>query len=76
MMPEAINAELSREPFVAIRLHLSNGEFYEIRNPGLCWINRGSVYIARTDRPNSHLMDDVDLISVRHIVRVEQVYGH
>ena len=73
MMPEALNQELSREPFIPLRLYLSDGQVLEILNPGLCWINRGSVYLARVDRPRSRLMDDVDLISLRHIVRVEQI---
>lgn len=74
-MPDALNTELMREPFVPLRLYLSDGRTYIVHNPGLCWINRGSVYIARVDRPNSRLMDDVDLISLRHIVSIEQIDG-
>ena len=75
MLPEALNEKLSREPFGALRLYLSDGRTYIIHNPGPCWINRGSMYIARTDRPHSRLMDDVDLILLRHIVRIEQING-
>ncbi|MEM1166620.1 MAG: hypothetical protein AAGI30_10065 [Planctomycetota bacterium] len=73
MLPDALNEELSREPFQPVRLHLSDCQAVLITNPGLCYINRGSVYIARTDRPNSRIAQDMDLISLRHIIRVEQV---
>jgi len=75
MMPDTLNAELIREPFVPLRLFLSDGQTVMVHNPGLCWIERGSMYLARTDRPNSRIMDDVDLISLRHIVRIAKVNG-
>jgi hypothetical protein len=71
MSPEAIDLELSREPFVPIRLHLDDGSTVDIDNPGLCFIARLALYIARTDRPHSRIMDDFRLISLRHIVSVE-----
>ena len=73
MMPDALDHELSREPFVPLRVFLDDGRTIIIRNPGLCYINRGSVYIARVDRPNSRLAADVEFISLRHIVSVEQI---
>jgi len=73
MLPEAVNTELSRDPFVPLKLHLSNGRSVTVRKPGLYFVNRGSLYMARIDRPHSRLADDVDLISLRHIVRIEQV---
>jgi len=69
MLPPAIDAELTREPFLPLRLYLSDGRTYVIANPALCWINHGSIYIARTNRPDSRIMD-VDLVSLRHIVRI------
>jgi len=73
MMPDAVNFELSRDPFVSLRFFLSDGNTLLVTNPGLCFINRGALYIARIDRPNSRLADDLDCISLRHIVRIEQV---
>lgn len=73
MLPEALDQELARDPFVPLRLYLDDGRMMLVNNPGLCWINRGSLYFARTDRPNTRLMDDVSLISLRHIVGIEQV---
>lgn len=72
MMPDALNAELSRDPFIPLRLYLSDGRTVVIPNPGLCFINRGALYVARIDRPNSRLADDLDVVSLRHVVSIEQ----
>lgn len=71
MTAEAIDQELSRDPFVPLRLHLSDGTTLDIHNPGLAFIARMAVYVARTDRPHSRIMDDFRLISLRHIVSIE-----
>jgi hypothetical protein len=73
MLPEAMNSELTREPFVPLRIYLDDGRTYVIRDSSLCLINHGSMYIARIDRPHSRLADDLDVISLRHVVSVEQV---
>ena len=73
MLPAALDHELSRDPFVPLRVHLSDGHSYVIWNPGLCLITRGALYIARVDRPKSRLADDMDVVDVRHITRIEQL---
>jgi hypothetical protein len=73
MTPQAIDEELTREPFAPIRLHVSDGHSYLISNPGLCTIMRGTLYIARVDRPKSRLLDDMDAVDCAHVTRVEQV---
>lgn len=73
MLPTAIDTELSRDPFVPLRIFVSDGHSYLVRNPNLCLIARGALYIARTDRPYTRLADDMDVIDVRHITRIEQV---
>ncbi len=40
-------------PLVPVRLHVSDGHSDLVRNPGMCTIMRGTLYIARIDRPNS-----------------------
>jgi hypothetical protein len=73
MLPDALNHELARDPFVPIRISVSDGHSYVIRNPNLCLITRGALYIARTDRLHSRLADDMDVVDIRHITRVEQI---
>ncbi len=73
MLPDALNHQLGRDPFVPIRIWVSDGHSFVIRNPNLCLITRGSLYLARTDRLHSRLVDDMDVVDVRHITRLEQV---
>jgi hypothetical protein len=71
MLPDALDRELAREPFVPLRLRLSDGSTLDVHNPGLTFIARGALYVARTDRPHSRIMDGFRLVSLRHIVSVE-----
>jgi hypothetical protein len=73
MLPAALDAESSCDPFVPLRIYVWDGHSYLVRKPQLCLITRGALYIARTDRPTSRLADDMDVVDVRHITRIEQV---
>ena len=73
MSPEQLDNELTREPYVPLRLYLTNGESVDILNPGLAFIDHYALHVYCVDRPNSRLVDDHDLISLHHIVRVEQI---
>lgn len=70
MNPDALAAELDRDPFIPLRLHLSNGRTLDITNPGLCFIARMGLYCFRA-RPHESLAEDVEIISLRHIASVE-----
>lgn len=72
MNPEALANELNREPFIPLRLRLSDGRVVDIQNPGLCFIARLAVYAFRA-KPHDSLAEDVEIISLRHIVSVETV---
>jgi len=70
MNPEALARELNRDPFIPLRIHLTDGRNIDIRNPGLCFIARFSLYIFSA-KPRDALAEDVQLISLRGIVSVE-----
>jgi hypothetical protein len=70
MNPEVLAAELNRDPFIPLRLHLTDGRTLDIQNPGLCFIARLGLYAFRS-RPHEALAEDVQVISLRHIVSVE-----
>ncbi|MGB9623373.1 MAG: hypothetical protein ACPMAQ_00785 [Phycisphaerae bacterium] len=72
MSPETLAAELNREPFIPLRIHLSDGRTLDVANPGLCFIARLALYAFRA-KPRNALADDVQVISLRHIVSVETV---
>jgi hypothetical protein len=73
MNPERLLSQLEREPFVPIRLNLTDGSKVDMQNPGPFFINNLALYLARIDRPNGRRAADVRLISLRHIVSVEQI---
>jgi hypothetical protein len=70
MNPDALAAELDRDPFIPLRLHLSDGKTVDILNPGLCFIARMALYFFRA-KPHESLAEDVHVISLRHIASVE-----
>ena len=51
MNPEALAQELDREPFIPLRLRLSEGRTFDIQNPGLCFIARLGLYVFRASSP-------------------------
>jgi hypothetical protein len=72
MNPETLAQELNRDPFIPLRIHLADGRSMEIRNPGLCFIARLSLYIFSA-QPHNALAEDVHVISLRGIISVETV---
>jgi hypothetical protein len=58
MNPETLAAELNRDPFIPLRIHLSDGRTVDVRNPGLSFIARLALY-AFNGRPREALAEDV-----------------
>jgi len=72
MNPETLAQELNREPFIPLRLRLSDGRTLDINNPGLCFIARLALYAFRA-KPHDAFAEDVEIISLRYIVSVETI---
>jgi hypothetical protein len=70
MNPESLALELNRDPFIPLRIHLTDCRSLEIRNPGLCFIARLSLYVFAA-KPHDAMAEDVRVISLRGIVSVE-----
>jgi hypothetical protein len=72
--PESLLAELHRQPFVPLRVHLTDGKTYEIRHPEMAMVTSREVYVGREETsPGSGIARGLDLVSLLHVVRVEQV---
>jgi hypothetical protein len=71
MNPVALAAELDREPFIPLRLHLADGRTLDVNHPGLCHIAHLALYLFRVKKPASVLAQDVEMIALRNIVSVE-----
>ncbi len=72
MNPETLAQELNREPFIPLRVRLSDGRTFDIKNPGLCFIAHLALYAFRA-KPHNALAEDVEVVSLRHIVSVETI---
>lgn len=73
MSPEALRNELRRQPFVPLRVHLTDGTACEIRHPEMVLIKQREIYVGRETEPGSGVAAECDLVSLLHVVRVEQV---
>jgi len=73
MSPEALRTELRREPYVPIRLHLTDGKTCDIRHPEMAMVKQREVYVGTESKPGSGVAAECDLVSLFHIVRVELI---
>jgi len=71
MSPEALRNELRRQPFVPLRLCLTDGKTYEIRHPEMALVKQREVYVGTETAPGSGVAAECDLVSLLHVVRVE-----
>jgi len=71
--PEALNDHLKRDPFVPLRLTLTTGETVDIFDPLPVYINQLCVNIFGVKRRGDHMADSQQMISLRHIVKIEQL---
>jgi hypothetical protein len=70
MNPETLAKEFERDPFIPLRIHLADGRYVDVLNPGLCFIARLALYVF-AGRPRRLLAEGVQVISLRGIVSVE-----
>lgn len=75
MRPEELKALLRRQPFVPIRIHLTDGTTYDIRHPEMAFLTRSTVEIGMEEQPGSGIADQVMYCSLVHVVRVENING-
>ena len=73
MNPETLNSLLKTEPFVPLRLTLSTGEVVDIPDPTPVFIANLAVHIFGIKRAGEHLADWARIVSLRHIVKIEQM---
>ncbi|MGA2062259.1 MAG: hypothetical protein ABSG67_17385 [Thermoguttaceae bacterium] len=74
LLPEKLRDELRRQPFVPLRIHLTDGKIYDIRHPEMAMVTSREVYIGREETSaGSGVARECDLVSLLHVVRVEQM---
>ena len=73
MTSKDLEAELERQPFQPLRLHLVSGMSITIRNPSAAWLMQNTVMVLRHHKPNKLVGDGYDVVALRNIERIEQV---
>ena len=74
MNPESFRIELRRQPFVPLRIFLTDGKTYDIRHPEMAIVTSREVYVGRDETaPGSGVATQCDLVSLLHVVRIEPI---
>jgi len=73
MRPEEIRALLRRQPFVPIRIHVTDGKTHDISHPENIIIGRSRVDLGVGGDPAAGVVDHVDYVAPLHIVRIEDL---
>lgn len=72
--PEEIRELLHKQPFQPFRMHMSNGQSYEVNHPELALVTRGTIVVSRPI-PGSEepIGEGIHLVSVLHINNIEML---
>lgn len=73
--PEDVRKHLDKRPFEPFRICLTDGEFYDVRHPDLCLIDRSTVHVGVPDPRRRGVAMDTHYLSLVHIVRFEPLSG-
>ena len=74
MRPEELLELLRRRPFIPLRLHMTNGQTYDIRHPDNVLVLRTRVDIGVTPDPGTGVLSRVEYCSLLHVVRIEELH--
>jgi len=73
MRPEELKELLETEPFVPLRIHLTDGKAFDIYHPDAVLVLRGRVDIGIPTDESGRIMDRVEHCSLLDVVCVEEL---
>jgi len=75
MTAEAVFARLRRRPFVAFRIHLSGGNYYDVLHPEMMFVSKSGITLAIYDsNPSPEQIPAREvLISFLHVTSTEDL---
>ncbi len=73
MRAEELMELLRVRPFVPLRIHLTDGQTYDIYHPDLVLVLRQRVDIGLKPDPATNVLERVEHCSLLHVVRVEEL---
>lgn len=68
-----LRERIRRQPFVTLRLHMSDGRTFDIRHPELALLTTHTVHLGVEPDQRNGLPERVEYLSLRHIVSVEEL---
>ena len=71
MTSKDMEAELLKEPFVPLRLHLVSGKTLDVPFSGAAWLLLNAVLIFQNAKPGRTKATGYDVVALRNIERVE-----
>ena len=75
MRPLDIHEQVKKRPFLPLRLHFSDGPFFDIRHPEQITVTRMVLAITVLGRNRGTLPERVILCDPMHLVRLEPIDG-
>jgi hypothetical protein len=73
MSPEELSEWLRREPYIPLRIHVTDRIHYDIVNPNFAMVGKSVIFIGLRRDIDSPLFDEPVMVSLRHITRVEPI---
>ena len=73
MTTEDVKRELTRDPFVPLRLHLLSGKTVGIPYPNTAWVRQNTLLVVHPLQRGTAEIGGYDVVALRLIERIEQV---
>ena len=73
MRAEDMQEILEARPFKPFRLHLTDGEAFDITHPELVMQTRSKLIVDLPPRQGSRIVEHVEHCALMHVVRVEEL---
>jgi hypothetical protein len=73
MRAEELTELLRKQPFVPLRIHLTDGQTYDIHHPDVVLVLRQRVDIGLQSDPVTGVLERVEHRWLLHVVRVEEL---
>ena len=68
-----VEAELERDPYVPLAIHLVSGKVVFALTPGAAWLMQNAVLVFQNAKPGRVGVDGYDVIALPNIERIEQL---
>lgn len=73
MRPEELRRVLDNRPFQPVRLHITGGEFVDVRHPEMAIITRSLVTVGIAG--HAGVFDHIAHYNLLHVVKIEPLNG-